>query len=101
MTIIELQKKLFVCARSLPLDEQVPYAFEKRVMSRIMGQAVTDLWSFWGRLLWRAAAPCIAVMLAMSIWAVLDMDLGGSAESLSADLEATVLAPVAQLQDSW
>lgn len=101
MNIVELQKKLLSVARAdLPSDE-VPYAFEKRIMARIASEQLMDVWALWGRLLWRAAAPCVGIMLVMGVWAVASLDLNGPSQPLASDLEETVLAPLASLEDSW
>lgn len=101
MDIEELQKKLLAVARANTPGDKVPYAFEKRILARITSEPVVDVWALWSRLLWRAAAPCVGIMLIISIWAMVSLDLNGSSETLATDLENTVLAPLASLEDSW
>jgi hypothetical protein len=99
--IVELQKKLFAAARAVLPSEGVPYAFEKRVMARILAEPIIDVWALWSRLLWRAAAPCVAIMLVTTVWAVFSSDLNGSFDTLAAeDLENTILAPLPHLEDT-
>src|SRR5262245_6285807 len=98
MDLQELRRQLIATARTSPPSNRVPYAFEKRVMARLASQSIPDPWSAWGRTLWRAAGPCVAIMCAMTIWAALSGDLLGSKNSLATDLESTVLAPLANLE---
>ncbi len=101
MNIADLEKKLLAAARAIPPREEVPFAFEKRVMARIATESLVDVWAVWGRLLWRAAAPCVAIMLALTIWTLLSTALNGGSETLAVALEDTVMAPLARLDDSW
>ena len=101
MNADELQKKLFALARALPPSDHVPYAFEKRIMARVAALPVVDVWAVWSRLLWRAAAPCVGIMLVISVWTVVANRSGGAPETLAADYERTVWGPLASLGDSW
>ena len=101
MNIDKLQKKLLAVARAHSPSDEVPYAFEKRILARITSQPLADAWAIWSRLLWRAAAPCVGIMLVMSVWAIVSLDLNGNSEPLARDLEESVLAPLASLEDSW
>ncbi|MBI2948752.1 MAG: hypothetical protein HYY23_14025 [Verrucomicrobia bacterium] len=102
MNTLELQKKLFAAARSTPPREDVPYAFEKRIMARITKEALVDVWSLWGRLLWRAAAPCVGLTLALTVWAMLSShSANGNTDNLAVALENQVMAPLASLEESW
>ena len=100
MNIDELRNKLVAAARALPPSDAVPYAFEKRIMAALRAQAPVDVWALWSRLLWRAAAPCVAIMLAVSLWAMMD-NTGKSSTSLAADLDRTVWGPLSSLNESW
>ncbi|MBM3835991.1 MAG: hypothetical protein FJ403_22550 [Verrucomicrobia bacterium] len=101
MNIEELQKKVLTVARACPPSDEVPYAFEKRIMARIARETMVDLWTLWGRLLWRAAAPCVAIMLMLTAWAAVSLDFNGNSEPIATDLEESVLAPLASLEDAW
>ena len=69
MNLDDLQKKLLAAARSHPPADAVPYAFEKRIMARLgAARNVADGWTFWGRALWRAAVPCVAMTLLLAVW---------------------------------
>ena len=100
MNIDELRNKLVAAARALPPSDAVPYAFEKRIMAALRAQAPVDVWALWSRLLWRAAAPCVAIMLAVSLWAMVD-NSAKSSTSLAADLDRTVWGPLSSLNESW
>jgi hypothetical protein len=102
MNTLELQKKLFAAARSTPPRNDVPYAFEKRIMARIAKEALVDVWTLWGRLLWRAAAPCVALMLALTVWAMVSSQSASrNTDNLAVALEDQVMAPLARLEESW
>jgi hypothetical protein len=97
----ELQRKVFLLARALPASDHVPYAFEKRIMARLSAQPVVDVWAVWSRLLWRAAAPCVGIMLVISVWTIVANRSSNSSEALAADFERTVWGPLTSLGDSW
>jgi hypothetical protein len=99
MNANELEAKLLKAARALPAKANVPYAFEKRVMAALRTQPAIDPWALWSRLLWRAAAPCVGIMLALSAWTVVNS--ASSQASLAADLEQNIWGPLTSLNDSW
>lgn len=87
---------MLAAARLPAPDDRVPYAFEKRIMALIAARGVADLWTFWTRNLWRAAASCVAVTVvcgAISLFAPSATDNGND---LSQDFENTLLASVDQ-----
>jgi len=98
MNLAELERKLIAAARANPPGDRVPYAFEKRIMARLAVRPAADHWALWGRALWRAAAPCVAVMLLLGAWSFFDPQTGSSATDLSQQLEQTLLAAVDQDQ---
>ncbi len=98
MDISELQRKLLAAARSGAPSDSVPYAFEKRIMARLSGKPSFDHWSFWAQHLWRAAAPCLVLMLLLSLGSVLGL-LPNS--SRAPDLETAVLAPFNNFDMTW
>ena len=92
MNLTELQKKLIAAARLNRPSDAVPFAFEKRVMARLLSPVEMDVWAQWGRVLWRAAAPCVAIMLLVSVWALILTRPNRSSDTASADIEGTMLA---------
>lgn len=92
MNIDELQRKLITAARSHPPSDRVPYAFEKRIMERLRKPAQADHWSVWGQALWRAAAPCVAIMLLFTAWTVLSPSAAPTDGDIGQELENTVMA---------
>jgi hypothetical protein len=94
MNLAELQRKLIAAARAIPLDERVPLAFEKRVMARIKSRSLADHGTLWAHALWRAAAPCLAVMLLLSAWSYYNSSSTVPADDLNQDLENTLLATI-------
>ncbi len=101
MKLLELQRKLIAAARANPPGDRVPYAFEKRIMAQLKSCPALDVWALWARALWRAAAPCIAIMLLMSAWTYFNYSASASTgNDLSQDFENTVLAAVYQDNNS-
>src|SRR2546423_1452510 len=96
MNLVELQRKLIAAARTYAPSEQVPYAFEKRIMARLVSLPGLDHWTLWSRALWRGAAPCVAIMLLLSAWSFLAPM--APATDLSQEFENTVFAAVDQDQ---
>ena len=100
MNLEQLQKKLVSVARQNPPSDQVPYAFEKRVMARLKTTTV-DVWAFWSRSLWRSALACLIVVSAAGIWTAAPIQKADS-ENLSEDFENAVFASFDQhVEDSW
>jgi hypothetical protein len=95
MNLADLERKLIAAARANPPSDRVPYAFEKRILACLAARPLADGWELWGRALWRAAAPCVAIMLLLGGWSFF---VAGSAPAndLSQDLEQTLLAAVDQ-----
>ena len=98
MNLSELQKKLIAAARLNPPSDQVPYAFEKRILALIAARATTDRWAFWTRGLWRAAVACVAVAVVSGAVSLLAPANNG--DDLSQDFENTLLASVDQADNS-
>jgi len=71
MNLDDLQNKLLATARAHPPGDRVPYTFEKRIIALLQSRPPEDPLSLWARALWRAAAPCAAVMLLLGIWSFL------------------------------
>ena len=98
MNLAELQRKLIAAARANPPSDRVPYALEKRIMAHLATRPVVDDWALWARALWRAATPCVAIMLLLGAWSFFASGSGTPANDLSQDLEKTLLAAVDQDQ---
>jgi hypothetical protein len=99
MNLAELERKLIAAARSRPINENVPYAFEQRIMAHVRERSAPDAWSLWARGLWRAAATCTGIMLLLGTWSFFS---AGStpATDLSQEFENTVLVAVDQAQSA-
>ncbi len=100
MNLAQLERKLIAAARANPPSERMPYAFEKRVMALLAGRPVGDAWALWSRALWRAAAPCAAIMLVLGAWSLFAPRTTAPASDLSQQLEQTLLAASSQDQPS-
>lgn len=96
MNLEELQRKLIVAARTETPSDRVPYAFEKRVMARLTARQSPDELSLWAGALWRAAAPCVGIMLLLTAWSLFGRAGAGAPPDLSQELDNTVLAAVNQ-----
>ena len=92
-------------ARNLPGNEHVPYAFEKRIMARIRELLTPDPLTVWSRMLWRAVAPCLGVMLLAVLFSAgepADTSPIQTAEELeSTDFETVMLASFDDLELTW
>ena len=91
-----LQKKLIAAARANPPGDQVPYAFEKRVMAHLASRAATDPMALWVRGLWQAALSCVAIAVVLGAWAFFNPAAANKAGDLSQNFENTLLASVDQ-----
>jgi len=100
MDLVELKKKLVAAALCHPPGDQVPYAFEKRIMARLGVRLPTDEWAWWGRALCRGAAACAAVALLLSAWSFLPAT-GPTPANGAVDLEEAVLASVNEADVTW
>jgi hypothetical protein len=92
MNQAELHRKLIAAARRNPPSERVPLAFEKRILARLRGCPMVDHWALWSQALWRAVAPCAAIMLLLGAWWWFTPAGAPPANDLSQDLENTMLA---------
>jgi hypothetical protein len=102
MNWVQLQHKLYTAARRHPPGDEVPYAFEKRVMARLRTAPRTDDWAAWARALWYSAGACAAVALLMSVWTY--APTSGNPDqtlSFSEDLEQTILASSDNPDGNW
>jgi hypothetical protein len=88
----DLQTKLIEAARQEPLQDHVPYAFEKRIMARLAGLTPLNPWTLWGRPLWCAALSCVAITLLCGIWSMTSTPKGGNSDSLVQAFEHALFA---------
>jgi hypothetical protein len=100
MNIPELERKLLAAAKACTPSDAVPYGFERRVMTRLSGRPMLDVWANWSRALWRAAATCMAVAMLLGLWAAYSTISRSSRPNLSDDLEQTVFVAVTHDTDS-
>jgi len=91
MNLIELHKKLIGAARANPPSVRVPLAFEKRIIALLPQQAV-DGWAQWAGALWRAAVPCVLIMLLLSAWSFFGAYPTTTSSDLSQEIDNTILA---------
>jgi len=105
MNLEQLQKKLVAAARAHPPGDQVPYAFEKRILAQLAGQPAADSSTLWARALWRAAVPCVAVTLVLAALSFTfvssDSPSNVSSDDISQQFEETLFASADQLEENW
>jgi hypothetical protein len=93
MNLETLGRKLIATARKNPPADAVPYAFEKRIMARVLApRTVSDEWAQWARSLWLGAAACMVITAGIYLWSSLpeaDLEL---AMDFSESIEQTILA---------
>jgi hypothetical protein len=99
MHLEKLRIGLLAVARANRPSEGVPFGFEQRIMAHLKQQTVLDQWAFWARALWRAAAPCVALMLLLILWVVFRPAPRAATNDLSLDL-ANILLTVADQEPS-
>jgi len=97
MNLEALKQKLMEAARSHPPGDQVPYAFEQRIMARLRTVQPPDALTYWNRVLWRAALSSIAITLMASAWLAFSP---APDTSLSDDFESIVYAGLNEIPDS-
>ena len=83
-------------AREVPRDERVPYAFEKRIIAHLRSAPELDTVTLWARGLWRAAAPCLAIMVVASL---VSISFSPETPESDIDLETAVIAPTQSALD--
>jgi hypothetical protein len=90
MNLAELEHKLIAAARVHPPSEQVPYAFEQRILAQLRARPALDPTAFWARAMWRGALSCVAVVLLLGAfdW------FSPNASDLNDHLDDVVLAGV-------
>jgi hypothetical protein len=93
MKLDHLHKKLVAVAKANPPSDRVPYAFEKRIMAQLQAPLPVDQWALWAGALWRAAAPCVAIMILMAVCTVM-VPKKSEVSSLSQEVENTVMMSV-------
>ena len=106
LNLAELQRKLLAAARREAPRAQVPYAFEKRVMARLMARPEPAFQTGWVRALWSAAAVCSLVTLLTGAWSLHDRAGRRSADpalemSFAKDLEQTILDSADEGDVTW
>ena len=100
MNLDKLQEKVISIARKDTPSEDVPFAFEKRIMARLTEAGVPDGWLLWGRALWRAAIPCLLLVLFVSVWS--STSLNADDVDFSLQFEEAVLAELNEnVENSW
>jgi hypothetical protein len=92
-----LRQKLIAAARANAPSDAVPWAFEQRVLARLRAAERLDAAAVWARALWRTAAPCVALSLALVVWRLAGDSARGpepEPQTLAQQFEQTLLAAV-------
>jgi hypothetical protein len=101
MNIDHLRQKLLGAVRANPPSDAVPYAFEKRIMARVAELPAVDVWSVWNRVLWKAAAPCVALTLLLGCWTLVSLSVNGGSHNLPDELENALMTPADNPGEAW
>lgn len=99
MNLDNLQTKLIAAARAMPPNDRVPYAFEKRVMARLLAGRV-DWLGAWSAALWRAAVSCVAIVLLAGTWSLWSQYQHDQAD-FSQEFETAVFASAGSVDETW
>jgi hypothetical protein len=102
MNLEKVREKLIDAARKNPPGEQMPYAFEKRIMNRVTAMPAPNAWAAWAGPLWRAAASCVAITILCGVWSLAEKRQADAQENFSQAFDAAVFAPLSQhAEDAW
>jgi hypothetical protein len=99
MDLDNLQHRLIAAARTLHPSECVPFAFEKRIMARLVGRPA-DVLGAWSTALWRAAVSCVAIVALSGAWSVLSRSPEVEGD-FSRDFETAVFASAYTGDEVW
>ncbi|HTH47989.1 MAG TPA: hypothetical protein VMB21_10790 [Candidatus Limnocylindria bacterium] len=104
MNYDQLQQSLLQVARQDVPSEQVPYAFESRIMARLVSAPV-DVLTEWTAAFWRMALSSLAVAAVASIinfsTPTVVSDESGVAEVAAADLDTFTATAVEVPSETW
>ena len=98
MDFSELHRKLIAAARKDLPSDKVPLAFEKRIMAHLGRGPIPDDSGAWASALWRALAPCAAIMVLLIAWSLFVGQANAPVPDFAQDFDNTVLAAVGQDQ---
>jgi hypothetical protein len=90
--------RLVRLAKSAPEDGRVPFAFEKRIMTRLRSVGTPDSWAAWVPTMRKAAICGLAVFALASVFVRYTQER--PSDLLAGDLERTVLASV-HIEETW
>jgi len=101
MNLTILEQKLIAAARHHPPGDQVPYAFERRIMARLAATHPLDGWALWGQALWRSAVSCMAMTLLCGavLWCLEWRERRHT--DFSQQFETAVYLAAGQADESW
>ena len=101
MNPAELHRKMIVAARLNPPGDQVPLAFEKRIVALLRERPSLNRGELWAQALWRGAMACLMITVLFGALSFIIPRPGPAHDDLSQDFESTMLASVDQdLADS-
>ena len=102
MNMDQLYAKLIAAARKHPPGPQAPYAFEKRILSRLAASPAPNVWALWARPLWHATFSCVVLTLLCCLWAARVHANSQPSDTFSQAFEAAVFAPLSEdIEDIW
>lgn len=97
----QMRQRLLTAGRLHAPADHVPFAFEQRIMARLGSVKALDPWFLWNRILWRVAAPCVALTLIAGAFNWFGHPETQTTENLILELETVVYAPLSTTQEVW
>lgn len=94
MDLVELERKLTAAARANQPSDNVPVAFEKRIMARLIELRYPDYSVLWVRGLWRGALASIAASCAVFALVMILTPRASECEIFTDRFESAMLAGV-------
>jgi hypothetical protein len=92
LNLANLHKRLIAVARANPPSDQVPYAFEKRILARLASLPAVDEWAGWVRALWCSACVCAVIAMSLGVWFSMSSNESELGAGFCRDLEQTIFA---------
>ncbi|HOX01847.1 MAG TPA: hypothetical protein P5555_06460 [Candidatus Paceibacterota bacterium] len=101
MNADQLVNALLAAARAHPPRDEAPDDFARRIMARVSQQPPPRIPRAWSPTLWHAAAPCLGLMLLVSVWSALASYYLDPDPLLDDHLENTVFAALPNPGEEW
>ncbi len=101
MNADKLVDALLAAARAHPPRDDAPDDFARRIIARVSQQPAPRIRPAWSPTLWQAAAPCLGLMLLLTVWSALADYYLDPDPLLDAHLENAVFAALPNPGEEW